>query len=44
MYVARLLPQETDKTYLVEVAEDIAELAHVWAWSSAGRQNFPETY
>ena len=40
--------QKTDKTYLdddlLEVAEDIAELVHSWAWSSAGKQNFPEAY
>ena len=40
--------QKTDKTYLdddlVEVADDIADLVHKWAWSSKGRERFPETY
>ena len=42
------LLQKTDKTYLdddlVEVAEDIAELVHRWAWSTEGRKIFPEHY
>ena len=40
--------QKTDKTYLdddlVEVAEDIAELVHRWAWSTEGRKIFPIQY